>query len=150
MNVATQAELSELEAGADRTWWWFLISGIAWAALSFAVLTVDPYTPATIGFLAGFLLILAGANEFATVAFVEEWKWLHVVLGVLFVATGVFALLEPFQTFGTLALLIGWYLLFKGISDIIVSIIGRAYLPLWGLLLAAGLFELVIGVWAIG
>jgi uncharacterized membrane protein HdeD (DUF308 family) len=150
MSVATEAELSEFGGVAGRTWWLFLISGIAWAVIAFAVLTVDPYTPATIGYLAGFFLLLAGVNEFVTGAVVEDLRWLHIVLGILFAIAGVMALLDPFQTFGILALLIGWYLLFKGISDIIVSIIGRAYLPLWGLLLASGILELAIGVWAIG
>jgi uncharacterized membrane protein HdeD (DUF308 family) len=150
MSVATESELNEFGDVAGRTWWLFLIGGIAWTVIAFAVLSVDPYTPATIGYLIGFILILAGANEFVTAAIVEDWRWLHIVLGILFVVAGVMALLEPFQTFGLLALLIGWYLLFKGISDIVVSIIGRAYLPLWGLLLASGILELVIGVWAIG
>jgi uncharacterized membrane protein HdeD (DUF308 family) len=150
MSVATEAELSEFRGGVGRTWWLFLISGIAWAVIAFAVLTVDPYTPATIGYLAGFILILAGVNEFVTGALLEDLRWLHLLLGALFAIAGVMALLDPFQTFGILALLIGWYLLFKGISDIIISIMGRAYLPLWGLLLASGIVELAFGVWAIG
>ena len=60
------------------------------------------------------------------------------------------ALLEPFQTFGVLALLIGWYLLFKGVADVIFSIVERDVLHLWGLLLASGIIEIAIGMWAIG
>jgi uncharacterized membrane protein HdeD (DUF308 family) len=150
MSVMTESETSEFGAALGRNWWLFLITGIAWTVIAFGVLTVDPYTPATIGYLAGFVLILAGVNEFVTVAFVDSWKWLHIVLGALFAVAGVMALLEPFQTFGILAVLIGWYLLFKGISDIVISIMERAILPLWGLLLASGILELLIGVWAIG
>jgi uncharacterized membrane protein HdeD (DUF308 family) len=58
--------------------------------------------------------------------------------------------MEPVQTFGMLALLIGWYLLFKGIVDITDSILDRHVAPLWGLLLGAGIAQVVIGVWAIG
>jgi uncharacterized membrane protein HdeD (DUF308 family) len=150
MSVVTEADMVEIEEVASRSWWLFLITGIAWSVIAFMVLTIDPTTPALIGYLAGFVLLLAGINEFVTIAFVEEWKWLHIVLGVLFVVAGIMALLDPFQTFGILALLIGWYLLFKGMADIIVSIVERAVLPLWGLLLASGIIELAIGVWAIG
>jgi uncharacterized membrane protein HdeD (DUF308 family) len=96
------------------------------------------------------VLIAAGINEFIEIGVAEGWKWLHAVLGVLFVIAGVMALMSPFQTFGILALLIGWYLLFKGIGDIVISIVERDALHLWGLLLASGIIQMAIGVWAIG
>lgn len=80
----------------------------------------------------------------------EGWKWLHALLGVLFVVGGVLAFLEPFQTFGVLALLIGWFLVIKGIFDVTFSIAGHKEIPLWGLQLAAGIIELLIGIWALG
>ena len=36
------------------------------------------------------------------------------------------AFLEPFQTFGILALLIGWYLLIRGTFEVVFSLAGRA------------------------
>jgi len=150
MTVMTDSDMVEIETAMRPAWWLFLVTGIAWTVIAFMVLTIDPTTPAMIGYLAGFVLLLAGVNEFVATALVEDWKWLHIVLGILFVIAGIMALLDPFQTFGILALLIGWYLLFKGIADVVISIAERAVLPLWGLLLASGIVELVIGVWAIG
>jgi len=72
------------------------------------------------------------------------------VLGVLFVVAGIMALMSPFQTFGILALLIGWYLLFKGTFDIIISIMERDLVPLWGLALASGIIEVALAMWALG
>jgi uncharacterized membrane protein HdeD (DUF308 family) len=114
------------------------------------VLAFKPTTPATIGYLAGFVLLMAGVNELVQIGFAEAWKWLHGVLGALFLIAGIMALMSPFQTFGILALLIGWYLLFKGLADIIISIVERDELSLWGILLASGIIEMIIGVWAIG
>ena len=131
-------------------WWIFLITGIAWVVLALIVLTVDANTPATIGLLAGVVLLIAGVNELVEIAFAPSWRWLHATLGVLFLITGVMALLSPLQTFGLLAVLVGWYLVLKGTADIAVAIATRAVLPLWGLLLGAGIAQLVIGVWAIG
>jgi len=133
-----------------KSWWLFLVTGVAWVLIAWAVLGTRASSAATIGYLVAFVLIAGGVNELVAIAFVDDWKWLHGALGLLFIVTGIMALLQPFQTFGILALLIGWYLLFKGIFTVIFSIIERGEMALWGLGLAAGIMEMVIGVWALG
>lgn len=150
MAVVTEEEFVEAESQATKMWWLFLVAGIAWVIVALVVLAFDPTSAATIGFMVAFVLIAGGINEFVTIGFAEGWKWLHAVLGVLFVVTGFMALMAPFQTFGVLALLIGWYLVFKGTFGIILSIAERQVMPLWGLLLGAGIIEVMIGLWAIG
>lgn len=150
METMNDAEVAEATRRLTKNWWLFLATGIAWVLLAFVVLAWDPGTAALIGYLTGFMLIAAGVNEFVVIGFVDRWKWLHGTLGGLFVIAGIMALLEPFQTFGILALLIGWYLLFKGLADVILSIVERDALHLWGLLLASGIIEMAIGLWAIG
>lgn len=150
MQTLTDTEIADEKRHLAKAWWLFLITGIAWVLLAFVVLSWDPGTAALIGYLVGFLLIAAGVNELVTIGFVDSWKWLYGVLGATFLVAGVLALTAPFQTFGVLALLIGWYLLFKGLASVIVSIAAHHELPLWGLLLAAGLLEMAIGLWAIG
>ena len=56
--------------------------------------------------MVGALLIVAGANGLMEIGFSPSWKWLHAVLGGLFIVAGFFAFIEPFQMFGVLALLI--------------------------------------------
>ena len=131
-------------------WWLFLITGICWIIISLMVLSFDPTSAALIGYLTGFVLIFGGISEFIAVSHADGWKWVHVVLGLLFVVGGVAALLEPFQTFGILALLIGWFLIIKGVFDIVISIAGHEEIPLWGLLLASGIIEVLLGAWALG
>ena len=138
------------DGGPIGPWWVFLLTGFAWVLLALVVLTVDANTPATIGLLAGIVLIAAGVNELVQAGFALGWRWLHATIGVLFVITGVLALMSPLQTFGLLAVYVGWYLVIKGIADIAVSIAEHAVLPLWGLLLGAGIAQLLVGVWAIG
>jgi uncharacterized membrane protein HdeD (DUF308 family) len=149
MEAMTMDEVADVRE-LGRAWWLFLLTGIAWVVVSLVVLTVDPTSAAVIGYLVAFVLLAAGVNEFVTIGFVEGWKWLHAVLGVLFVVGGILALTAPFQTFGILALLIGWYLVFKGTFSVVFSILAREEIELWGLMLAAGIVELVIGVWALG
>jgi uncharacterized membrane protein HdeD (DUF308 family) len=150
MDTMTDADVKAAERQLARSWWLFLITGIGWVLVSFIVLGLDAASSATIGYLVGFVLLAAGINEFIAISFADSWKWLHGAVGALFLVAGVMALLEPFQTFGILALLIGWYLLFKGIMDVILSIVERDELHLWGLMLVAGILEMAIGVWAIG
>jgi uncharacterized membrane protein HdeD (DUF308 family) len=144
--------VEELDSDSDaaRWWWVFLMTGIAWVLVSFVVLAYEPTSAALIGYMVGAVLIIAGANELFEIGFAPSWKWLHAVLGGLFIVAGVFAFIEPFQIFGVLALLIGWYLLVKGTFDVIMSIMEREVLPLWGLVLGAGIIQIVIGLWAIG
>jgi uncharacterized membrane protein HdeD (DUF308 family) len=131
-------------------WWLFLITGISWAIIAFVLLALKPGSAVLIGYLVAIVLIFAGINELVTLGYFEGWKWLRITFGVLCIIAGIAALLAPFQTFGMLALIIGWYLLFKGLFSVIMSIAMHAELHLWGLLLAAGILEMVIGVWAIG
>jgi uncharacterized membrane protein HdeD (DUF308 family) len=150
MAAVTEARADEVAEGLAKTWWWFLIVGIAWVIIALMVLSFDPTSAALIGWMVAFVLLAAGVTELFNAALEESWRWVSVVLGVLFVIGGVIALLEPFQTFGILALLIGWFLVFRGTFSVVMSIAGRGYIDLWGLLLAVGILEIVIGIWAIG
>lgn len=150
MDVMTDVDVDRPEAPSARFWWLFLITGVAWVLIAFVVLGLDASSAATIGYLVGFVVLAAGFNELAAIGLAESWRWLHGVVGGLFVIAGIAALLEPFQTFGFLALLIGWYLLIKGMFDVMLSIVERDHLHLWGLMLVSGILELAIGVWAIG
>ena len=130
--------------------WQLIVGGILWLLVAIVMLSLDATSAATIGYLVGFVIILAGIDEFVMLTVLPGWKWLHAALGVLFILFGVAALLEPFQTFGITALLIGWYLLFKGFFDFALSIAFRRDMPLWGLTLTAGIFEILLGLWALG
>jgi uncharacterized membrane protein HdeD (DUF308 family) len=142
--------LDDADERAAKWWWLFLITGIAWVLASFVILAAEPSSAALIAYIVGVVLIAAGVNELFEIGFAQGWKWLHAILGALFIIAGIFAFIEPFQIFGILALLIGWYLLIKGTFGVVFSIMFRDALPLWGLLLATGIIEIVIGIWAIG
>jgi uncharacterized membrane protein HdeD (DUF308 family) len=130
-------------------WWIFLITGIAWLIVAKIVLDADWGSVAAISIMAGFMFIAAGINEFVIAAVSTSWRWLHIVLGVLFAVVGVFAFVRPETAFLSLAAIIGWYLLFKGFLDIVVSVSNRTY-DLWWLGLVVGIVEMLIGFWAAG
>ena len=148
--TALSEQAQRAPTGGVGAWWVFLLLGVGWVIVSLVVLAFDPTSAAAIGWMTAAVLLVAGLDELFTAAAASEWRWLHAVLGVLLLALGIAALLDPFQTFGVLALLVGWYLVLKGTVDIIISIAARHEIPLWGLLLAAGVIQVLIGVWAVG
>ena len=85
----------------SRLWWLFLVTGLMWVVISFAVLSFDPTSAALIGLMMGVVLVLAGVNEFVAAAVVDSWKWAQALLGVLFVATGVMGGLTTLTTFSS-------------------------------------------------
>src|SRR4029077_3239934 len=72
---------------------------------------------------AGFGIIAAGLVQFATGSMLEGiWKGLAYGLGGVALVVGFMCLIWPSETFLVLAALIGWYLMFKGIIDIIMAL----------------------------
>jgi Short repeat of unknown function (DUF308) len=147
--VAVVAEVYE-EEPAPPPKWQLIVAGVLWLLVALVMLSLDPTGAATLGYLVGFVLLLAGIDEFVIMSLLPGWRWLHAILGVLLILGGIAALLEPFQTFGILALLIGWYLLIKGFFDIALAIALHHTMPLWGLTLAAGIVDTLLGLWALG
>ena len=129
-------------------WWLFLCTGIAWALLALAVLQFSLASVAAIAVLFGAVLLAAGLNEFLIAALHRHWRWVHVVLGVLFVAAAVAAFGWPGPTFVALSRILAWFLLFKGVFDVIDSLAVRV--ELWWLRLLTGALEIALAFWAVG
>ena len=139
-----------VEEAADR-WWIFLITGIAWLIFALMVFQWDYTTVYAISILFGIVVIVAGVNEFVAISIsTTGWKWVHGLLGVLFVLIGIYALWNPYDTFATLASLVGLVLLFKGIFDITVAFVTKEQFELWWLQLVIGLIEILLAFWVAG
>jgi uncharacterized membrane protein HdeD (DUF308 family) len=138
------------EPAAGKWWWLLLLSGIIWILIGLFVLEADVDSAVLIGYLVAVWLIFAGVAEFVEVGVAEGWRWAHIVLGVLFVAGGIMALTTPFQTFTVLAGLIGFFLVLKGTFDFVMALQLRHEVDLWWLTLIASIFQVVLGIWAMG
>jgi len=147
-NVFDEREV--VEEAADR-WAFFLLTGIAWLVFALLVFQWDYTTVAAISYLFGAVAIVAGVNElFQITVSTTGWRWLHGLLGVLFVLTGIYALWHPYDTFATLAGLVGLFILVKGIFDITVAFVTKDQFELWWLQLVVGLVEILIAFWVAG
>ena len=131
-------------------WWVLLITGILWIVISVLVLDADLDSALAIGYLVGGFLIASGVMEFLSVGLAEGWKWLHAVLGALFVLGGVAAFFEPLQTFGILASLLGFFFVLKGVFDFILSLAEKELTNLWWVRMVSGILTVGLGFWCAG
>jgi uncharacterized membrane protein HdeD (DUF308 family) len=139
-----------LEDAADR-WWLFLVSGIAWLVFALLVFQWDYTTVYAISILFGVVAVMAGVNEFFAIPVsTTGWRWIHALLGVLFILVGIWALWNPYESFATLAALVGVFLLLKGVFDIMVAFITKDEFELWWLQLVIGMLEILLAFWVAG
>jgi len=143
-------EREVLEEATGR-WWIFLLTGIAWLVFAIIVFQWDYTTVYAVSFLFGFVALFAGLNEFLQIAVsTSGWKIVHGILGVLFIIAAIWAFAHPHNAFATLAALVAFVLLFKGIFDITASFITKAQFDLWWLQLVLGIVEILLAFWVAG
>jgi uncharacterized membrane protein HdeD (DUF308 family) len=141
----------ELTEEVAHRWWIFLVTGIGWLIFALLVFQWDYTTVYAISYLFGFVAIAAAMNEFVLISVsTTGWKIAHGLLGVLFVIAGIWALVHPHAAFTTLASLVAFFLLFKGIFDVMVAFIAKAATDTWWLQLVAGIIEIVLAFWVAG
>ena len=143
-------EREVVEEAAGR-WWLFLLTGIIWLVVSLVIFQWDYTTVYAVSYLFGVVALFAGVNElFQITVSTSGWKVAHVILGVLFVLAGLWAIVHPHNAFATLAGLIGFFFLFKGVFDITAAFITRSQSELWWLQLIVGIVEILLAFWVAG
>jgi uncharacterized membrane protein HdeD (DUF308 family) len=144
-------EEREVVREAARWWWLFLLGGIAWLVFSLVIFRFDITSAASVAILFGIVAIIAGVDEFMAIPVsTTGWKFVHGILGVIFVLVGIFAFIEPGSTFEALAAVIGFFFLFKGIFDIAVAFATKGEFDMWWLQLVVGLIEIGLAFWVAG
>jgi uncharacterized membrane protein HdeD (DUF308 family) len=132
-------------------WWLFFLTGIAWFVFSLLVFQWDYTTVYAVSYLFGVVAILAAVNEFLQIAVsTTGWRIVRGILGVLFVIAGIWALVHPRNAFETIAALIGFFFLFKGIFDFVTAFITRPEFDLWWVQLVVGIVEILLAFWVAG
>ena len=143
-------EREVLEEAAHR-WWIFLITGIAWLVFALIVFQWDYTTVYAISFLFGVVALSAAVDEFIVIGVsTTGWKFVHAILGVLFAIVGIWALVHPHNAFATLSALVAFFLLFKGVFDLLAAFMTRRQFELWWLQLVVGIFEIALAFWVAG
>jgi uncharacterized membrane protein HdeD (DUF308 family) len=140
--------MRESRASLGWPWWVFLITGLAWIFISIIVLQFNYVSVATVGYLLGVMFAAAAINEFLVMGMVDGWRWLHAILGVAFALGAIYSFISPRDTFLALASVLGFLLVLMGTFYVMASVASRPVNPLWGLGLAAGILEILLGFWA--
>jgi uncharacterized membrane protein HdeD (DUF308 family) len=137
----------ELRAAA-RNWGFFLFTGIVSVVFGFVVLSLTVDTVWTLAIFVGIWLIFTGIDELMVAGKVMEYKWLYVVGGILSIIAGIVCLAWPDSTLLVISIFIAWFLLFRGIFDLVVALT-NTMMDYWWVLLLRGLVEILLGLWAI-
>jgi uncharacterized membrane protein HdeD (DUF308 family) len=129
-------------------WWLFLLTAIAWLIIAWVALRFTPASVATVGALLGVLFLFGAVDEFLIASVRPNWRWLHVVMGIIFAFGAGWSFAQPYNAFWTLASILGLLLIFRGTLDIITSVDARVINSAWWLGMVAGILEILLGFWA--
>ena len=78
----------------------------------------------------------------------KHW-YLSLILGILFICTGIWVLRTPLESYLTLSILFSVTIFISGISEIIFSVSNRKEMENWGWVLVGGIIDLLLGIWLI-
>jgi len=152
--MAARVELfgaREVAEEAASQWWIFLLTGIAWLVFALLVFQWNYTTVYAVSYLFGIVALMAGVNEFLAIAVsTTGWKIVRGILGALFIIAGIWALVHPHNAFLTIAGLIGYFFLFKGIFDVTVAFVAKSQFEVWWLQLLVGIVEILLAFWVSG
>jgi len=136
---------SPLTVVRDSMWGFLLFAGVAWLAIGWSVLRLEP---ADVVAVTGPVIFFGALCEvLRALAGTRTW-WLNAGMAALFAATGVVVLLDRDSTYTTPASLIGWFLMVRGAVDVAVSTMNRGVDRTWGLLLSLGMVQAGLGFFA--
>jgi uncharacterized membrane protein HdeD (DUF308 family) len=117
----------------------------AFIVLSFTITTVW-----AVALGLGIGLILAGMGQIAYASMLSSGRWVLGILGAVDIALGIVAFAWPGATFLVLARLVGWVLLFRGVSDLVRALEERRVgLSDWWMLAALGALNIAVAFWAV-
>jgi uncharacterized membrane protein HdeD (DUF308 family) len=141
---------TQLKTATNRWSWLWLVAGVVWILISVIILRFDDVSAATVGVIAGFMLIYAAVEYFFLGSTTDRMRWLWYVFGALLVVGGVVALFYPTRTFLAIASLLGYLFVLIGIMWFVEAFFARDFNDLWWLSLIGGILMMGLGFWLAG
>ena len=141
---------AEPEQSGDPLWWVLLVTGSLWSIFGLIVFRFDYTTVTAMAVLIGTVCLAAALFEAVGAASSHGWwRATHIGLAILFAAIGGVAYAHPENTFKALASLFAFFLLARGIFDIVVAFLLRDT-ELWWVGLVSGTVQILLAFWAAG
>lgn len=127
-------------------WGWFVALGVAMIVLGFVALGSLAVASLATALAFGLLLVAGGLAEVIGAFWVRRWSvfFLHLLSGVLSLVVGVLFLAAPVGALLALTLLLGCLLLVGGIFKLLAARKDR--FAGWGWVLLSGILDVVLGV----
>jgi uncharacterized membrane protein HdeD (DUF308 family) len=135
--------------GLTGSWWLFLVLGILWILFGMFVLSYNVGSLLALAVFAGVTFLMTGVTQIMSATRAHSWRWLYLIGGILSILAGIIAFVWPGRTLLVLSVILAWFLVFKGIVDIVGSLASHGR-PWWWLGLILGILELLLGIWAAG
>jgi uncharacterized membrane protein HdeD (DUF308 family) len=148
--TATTPFSTALRTETKRWSWLWLVAGALWILVSVSILQFDGSSAATVGAIAGVMLMFAGVEYFFFGSMTARMRWVWYLFGGFLIVGGGVALFYPTRTFFAIANILGFMFVFMGIMWIVEAFLARDYNDLWWLNLAAGMVTVVLGFWLSG
>jgi uncharacterized membrane protein HdeD (DUF308 family) len=146
--MATETAMRAGVVRAARWWWVFIVTGIIWLMISLVVLRFTTTSVTTVGILIGVVFTIAAITEFMVVGVASGgWKFVHVILAIIFLLGAIWGYANPKDAFWALASVLGFLLVIYGAIELTESIVTRHVNPLWWLGLTAGILLILLGFW---
>jgi uncharacterized membrane protein HdeD (DUF308 family) len=144
------ATYESAEQNGDPLWWVLLVTGSLWVIFALVVFQFDYTTVSALSILLGTVCVAAGLFEGVAAAATHGWwRAIHVGLGIAFVAIGIAAFAHPENTFEALASIFAFYLLLRGMFQVVAAFIVRPA-ELWWVGLVSGVVQIALAFWAAG
>ena len=144
--LAPRSWSRQLVRSVSSGWWVLLLSGIVSIVAGGIILLVD-WSVNDLAIFLGVLFIVRGVFNMVSLPLDGSARGWAVALGLLEVGVGIAVVAWPDPTLLVIAAFIGWWVLFSGVMTVAGSISARRIIPYWGLFLALGILEAVVGVW---
>jgi uncharacterized membrane protein HdeD (DUF308 family) len=147
--VATYAAAEDKTQG-NPLWWILLVTGSLWSIFALIVFRFDYTTVTALSILLGTVCICAALFELvASAAARGWWRATHIMLAVAFGVIGTLAYIHPENTFEALATIFAFFLLLRGVFEIVASLLVRPA-DLWWVGLVSGVVQVLLAFWAAG
>lgn len=150
INPNTQQSLARDSVKAvSSNWWLLLVNGLVAVVAGGVLLAID-WTIADLAVFIGILLFVRGLFTTFSLPLNSTARAWSIVAGLFEIGLGVAIFVWPNPTLLVVAALIGWWVLFSGVTTIAGSIATRQVMPYWGLALTLGIVETVLAFYLLG
>ncbi|MFN8027201.1 MAG: DUF308 domain-containing protein [Acidimicrobiia bacterium] len=132
------------------TWWLFMIVGILWLLLGFFILSLRPGSITAVAIIISIAFWLGAFAQFAVATVLQGgWRVFAIITGIVAIGAGIATIVWPGPTLVVLSVFVAWYLLIRGIFDVVIAL-SHTHVHGWWLGLVSGVIGIGLGAWAIG